>query len=316
MHASVGRNPQWAPQGRYGRPEDINVADAPEYDFELAIDKLIYGCRFQRMPDADRLFVSLRSSRGMPLELPPVFYPQHSAAEMNGHVLAISDPTLFLDPEIEIGCFYGTRQQDAVLGVIQIAEKIAAFLGLDRSRIVYWGLSAAALGAAMAAVKSGACAVLVNPHLDGINMGGSHLADSIAKAFGVSKWEDVTNGYPLRTRVPAALAAAQALGIQSKFLLVQNVLDQTFYKRQFVPFCRHFEVPLEGGWDPSGRIMSMIYSDPAGHSFGRPEDLKVLGVDGRPRPAVAADYTDIRWQLKNSLKANSVAFVRFRALVK
>ena len=58
------------------------------------------------------------------------------------------------------------------------------------------------------------------------------------------------------------------------------------------------------------------YSVDGGHSFGRPEDLKVLGVDGRPRPAVAADYTDIRWQLKNSLKANSVAFVRFRALVK
>ena len=45
-------------------------------------------------------------------------------------------------------------------------------------------------------------------------------------------------------------------------------------------------------------------------------NLKVLGLDGQPRPAVAADCTDIRWQLKNSLKANSVAFVRFRALVK
>ena len=33
-------------------------------------------------------------------------------------------------------------------------------------------------------------------------------------------------------------------------------------------------------------------------------------------PAAAADYTHIRWQLKNDLKANSVAFVRFRALVK
>jgi uncharacterized repeat protein (TIGR01451 family) len=58
------------------------------------------------------------------------------------------------------------------------------------------------------------------------------------------------------------------------------------------------------------------YSVDGGHRFGRAENLKVPGVDGRLRPAVAADYTDIRWQLKNSLKANSVAFVRFRALVK
>jgi uncharacterized repeat protein (TIGR01451 family) len=58
------------------------------------------------------------------------------------------------------------------------------------------------------------------------------------------------------------------------------------------------------------------YSVDGGRSFGHAGSLKVLGVDGRLRPAVAADYTDIRWQLKNSLKANSVAFVRFRALVK
>jgi uncharacterized repeat protein (TIGR01451 family) len=42
-----------------------------------------------------------------------------------------------------------------------------------------------------------------------------------------------------------------------------------------------------------------------GHSFERAENLKVSG----------ADITHIRWHLKNSLKANSVAFVRFRALV-
>jgi uncharacterized repeat protein (TIGR01451 family) len=58
------------------------------------------------------------------------------------------------------------------------------------------------------------------------------------------------------------------------------------------------------------------YSVDGGRSFAHAEELKVLGADGRPRPAVAADYTHIRWQLKNSLNANSVAFVRFRALVK
>ena len=58
------------------------------------------------------------------------------------------------------------------------------------------------------------------------------------------------------------------------------------------------------------------YSVDGGHSFERAENLKVPGVDGRLRLAVAADYTNIRWQLKNRLKANSVAFVRFRALVK
>jgi uncharacterized repeat protein (TIGR01451 family) len=65
-----------------------------------------------------------------------------------------------------------------------------------------------------------------------------------------------------------------------------------------------------------GPAAEVSYSVDGGRSFDRPENLKVLGIDGLPRLAVAADYTHIRWQLKNSLKANSIAFVRFRAVVK
>lgn len=61
---------------------------------------------------------------------------------------------------------------------------------------------------------------------------------------------------------------------------------------------------------------TVSYSVDGGQSFERAESLKVAQPDGRSRPAAAADYTGIRWQLKNPLKANSVAFVRFRALVK
>jgi uncharacterized repeat protein (TIGR01451 family) len=60
----------------------------------------------------------------------------------------------------------------------------------------------------------------------------------------------------------------------------------------------------------------VTYSVDGGHRFDRAENLQVPGGEGRPRPAVAADYTHIRWRLKNSLKENSVAFVRFRAVVR
>jgi hypothetical protein len=61
---------------------------------------------------------------------------------------------------------------------------------------------------------------------------------------------------------------------------------------------------------------AVTYSVDGGRTFDRPENLKVPAPDGAVRPAIAADYTDIRWQLKISLKPNSVAFVRFRAVVK
>jgi uncharacterized repeat protein (TIGR01451 family) len=60
----------------------------------------------------------------------------------------------------------------------------------------------------------------------------------------------------------------------------------------------------------------VTYSVDAGRSFDAPENLRIQEPDGQLRAATAADYTHIRWQLKNALKGNSVAFVRFRARVK
>ncbi len=60
----------------------------------------------------------------------------------------------------------------------------------------------------------------------------------------------------------------------------------------------------------------VTYSIDGGRTFDRPENLKVAEPKGRMRTATAAEYTHIRWHLKNNLKSNSVAFARFRAVVK
>ena len=79
------------------------------------------------------------------------------------------------------------------------------------------------------------------------------------------------------------------------------------------PIPEHMRYIADSAVGP-GALVS--YSVDGGHTFAPAEDLKVKGPDGKLRAAAAADYTDIRWQLKNPLKANSVAFVRFRTLVK
>jgi uncharacterized repeat protein (TIGR01451 family) len=60
----------------------------------------------------------------------------------------------------------------------------------------------------------------------------------------------------------------------------------------------------------------ITFSVDGGNSFDTPENLKVTAADGKMRTALAADYTNIRWQLRSLVKANSVAFLRFRARVK
>lgn len=78
------------------------------------------------------------------------------------------------------------------------------------------------------------------------------------------------------------------------------------------PVPEHMRYLADSAIGPGAEV---TYSVDGGHHFERAENLEVKGAEGRPRPAVAADYTHIRWRLKNSLKSNSVAFVRFRALV-
>jgi uncharacterized repeat protein (TIGR01451 family) len=79
------------------------------------------------------------------------------------------------------------------------------------------------------------------------------------------------------------------------------------------PIPEHMRYVVDSAVGPGAEVS---YSVDGGKSFDRAEALNVRGADGQQRAATAADYTHIRWRLKNSLKANSVAFVRFRALVK
>jgi uncharacterized repeat protein (TIGR01451 family) len=79
------------------------------------------------------------------------------------------------------------------------------------------------------------------------------------------------------------------------------------------PIPAHMAYVAESATAPGAEVS---YSVDGGHSFDRPENLGVTNPDGHTRLAIDKDYTHIRWKLKNPLKSNSVAFARFRAVVK
>jgi uncharacterized repeat protein (TIGR01451 family) len=79
------------------------------------------------------------------------------------------------------------------------------------------------------------------------------------------------------------------------------------------PIPDHMEYVADSAVGPGAEVS---FSVDDGRSFDSPEKLKVRTSDGSLRPAMAVDYTHIRWQLKQSLKGHAVAFVRFRTLVK
>jgi uncharacterized repeat protein (TIGR01451 family) len=79
------------------------------------------------------------------------------------------------------------------------------------------------------------------------------------------------------------------------------------------PIPEHMQYVADSAVGPGAEVS---FSVDGGRSFDTAENLKVRTPEGSLRAAVAADYTDIRWQLKKNLKGHAVAFVRFRVLVK
>jgi len=64
-----------------------------------------------------------------------------------------------------------------------------------------------------------------------------------------------------------------------------------------------------------GQGTDVTFSIDGGFNFDKAEALQVANADGSKRAAVPADYTHIRWVMRNPLKAGAVAFARFRAVL-
>jgi uncharacterized repeat protein (TIGR01451 family) len=144
--------------------------------------------------------------------------------------------------------------------------------------------------------------------------GSSHAdSSSIAvKAIAEVESQTVKNGREFSKLAPADRVVSGDWVIYT--LEVRNTASTTVRAPTVIyPVPEHMSYVAESAVGPATEVS---YSVDGGHSFDVTENLKVQDADGQLRPAVAADYTHIRWQLKHDLKGNSVAFVRFRVRAK
>lgn len=65
----------------------------------------------------------------------------------------------------------------------------------------------------------------------------------------------------------------------------------------------------------TGPGTDVTFSVDGGFNYGLPQALSMANSDGTRRPAAAADYTHIRWVMRNPLKPGAIAYARFRAVL-
>jgi len=65
----------------------------------------------------------------------------------------------------------------------------------------------------------------------------------------------------------------------------------------------------------SGDSTSITFSVDGGESFAAPQDLLVTDALAAPRPAIAKDYTHVRWVIARDVAAGASGTVQFTAVV-
>ncbi|HTN93485.1 MAG TPA: hypothetical protein VMJ33_02795 [Gallionella sp.] len=65
-----------------------------------------------------------------------------------------------------------------------------------------------------------------------------------------------------------------------------------------------------------GKDCDILFSVDGGKTFGHAEELTIKDEGGKPRPALAKEYTNIRWIYKKQLAPGKSGEVGFRAAIK
>ncbi len=266
----------WSPAKIFTAADQFAFNTSGQTRFEYRIADLHYACCLMPAPGTDRLYVNLGNWIDRASWQPPAFSIKSWMTKSGGHLLNISDPTLFLSRTLNVGLFIGTRTHDATSDVVDIAKAVATAIGVEHSRIVYLGSSAAGFAAAMAAIRSeDGSAVVINSLFDLSKVVVSTWTAEFLRIYGQDSFKDAITEAPERSSVTAALQASHAAGKFPRVSVAQNALDAGFHTFHYVPFCKAFGLPVEGGTDPTKSLRTYSYRDDKGH-FGEP-----LGVIDR-----------------------------------
>jgi hypothetical protein len=240
----------------------------PDGRFSVNLEGGRFECLLMRKNEP-LLFVLLSGAHDPARKALPKFDRWSWSERFPGSVLCISDPTLYLDPEMHIGWYVGTAEQDWLRSMASLVRCIAQSLDVPTPSIICYGSSAGGFGALTLAAELGtATAVAINPQTDVTRYSARFVRKLLQVAF---------NGKRVAGLVPAELERLSSIAAfrgasEAKCILVQNLQDEEHYRAHFTPFCEAFSVPVAGGSDSAGRINTIVFDAPNGHG-AEPDEL-------------------------------------------
>jgi hypothetical protein len=274
----------WRPDFVVGGDGALDCERLHEKEFAFIHSGLQFACYFEVKPGADRLIVAPASWVNRRETPPPVYGGRDWGRRLDGHLLCVSDPTLFLSDRLVSGMFLGRPDADPIEGLIEIAGRVATSLGLAAERIIYFGAS----GSGTAAIRAAAAsqkgrAVVVNAFMQITSYARRHSARDLAGLYGprMTLFE-MSRLFPSRMSPIEALRSARESGRRPRAAVLQNTADGDIYHNHFPLLCQAFGIDIGGGVDSSGQIRALPLTWVGGHGEIAPEILARIAGEEIP----------------------------------
>lgn len=244
--------------------EDFSDADKNLIAYSLNCGRWTFPALYYPS-EKKNLFVLMPSAVNRSKSSIPAFNRWKWAVEgiFPGSVLCISDPTLELHDELELGWLLGTKENCATTALSQFVTKIAEANEIPVENIVTYGSSAGGFSAlSLSACIDGSVAVAINAQVDAIAYKVTPQVDLVSKmCFGMPK-ESVRLDFSSRVDMTTRWRDVK----NSRAFLVQNIDDWHHHNVHFKPLWASLGGdPGQEGVAFAGRHIAWVHRQEGGH---------------------------------------------------
>jgi acyl carrier protein len=263
----------------FSAPKDIDLQGVDRGRLDVSCKGVTFPIYFRRASHP-RLFVLLGGAVDRQTLSLPVFARRAWWPLMPGSILCISDPTLDLSEEMQIGWYVGTKEKNYTKMMARIISRVAEQLGLAPSDIVFYASSGGGFASLMCArYIPGANCIVVNPQTNLRKYYDKHK-NRLAAVFepGADKsFDTIAKESGKRISIMRAFPDADSL---PPMVYAQNKLDKAHFRRHYTAFCKKYHAPIEGGVSGNGRIKTVVFESDKGHGPEPRELVKPLIEQG------------------------------------
>jgi predicted Rossmann-fold nucleotide-binding protein len=272
--------------------ESLEIETGKVFDFSVQVDDLQFDCRFNDTHPGDILFVRFNGVLTRSDAELPIFSRWNWSKTLQGPILSIFDPTIYLHSDLRAGWYLGTKSNDVAAATAKLIRNFANKIGLELNKVICYGGGAGAFAAMTVASRMNTGRFIAFNPQSNITLFTKQQADMIADVFdpGVPIQQSASI-YPERWSATSALRAAIERGTDLRGLIVQNEVDTPYVRKHYKPLCEGLGIEPESGASADGRFFSAYYTDSKG---GSQEEAHILrSILNKYLPKLIAN-TDIK----------------------